>query len=118
MESAHLVGAGGAVGAVLRHYVGVWVRHDRIPAGTLAVNVGGSFLLGLVVFAGAPTDAALLVGTGVCGSFTTYSSFSVETVRLWEADDRLRAAGYAVGTLALCLVAAALAGRLVTLSWP
>lgn len=112
MEPAHLVGTGGAVGAVCRHYVGVWLQHDRFPFGTLGVNVGGSFILGLVTFLGLPTDAALLVGTGACGSFTTYSSFSFETVRLWETGDRFRAALYAGGTLGLCLSAVALAAGL------
>jgi CrcB protein len=87
----------------------MWLHHERFSFGTLGVNVAGSFVLGLVMFAGLPTDAALLIGTGACGSFTTYSSFSFETVRLWEAGDRLRAAIYAGGTLGLCLGAAGLA---------
>lgn len=109
MQPAHLVGTGGAIGAVCRHYVGMWLHHDRFPFGTLGVNVAGSFMLGLVTFIGLPTDAALLIGTGACGSFTTYSSFSFETVRLWETGDRLRAAIYAGGTFGLCLGAAVLA---------
>lgn len=112
MQPAHLVGTGGALGAVCRHYVGLWLQHDRFPFGTLGVNVAGSFVLGLVTFFGLPTDTALLVGTGACGSFTTYSSFSVQTVRLWEAGNRLRAAIYAGGTLILCLAAAGLAAGL------
>lgn len=114
MEPAHLVGTGGAIGAVLRHVVGLWLRHDRFPFATLSVNVVGSFVLGLVTFAGLPTEVALLVGVGVCGSFTTYSSFAFEMVRLWETGDRLRATIYAVGTLGLGLGAAALAAGLVT----
>lgn len=109
MQPAHLVGTGGAIGAVCRHYVGVWLQHDRFPFSTLSVNVVGSFVLGLVFFIGLPNDTALLVGTGACGSFTTYSSFSFETVRLWETGNRMRAIIYAGGTLALCLGAAALA---------
>lgn len=108
MEPAHLVGTGGAIGAVLRFYVGRWLQHDQVPVGTLGVNVIGSFVLALVVFIGLPKDAALLIGTGVCGSFTTYSSFSVQTVRLWETGGRLRGAVYAGGTLLLCLAAAGL----------
>ena len=110
---AQLVGAGGALGAVLRYLVGEFVPSERFPFGTLAVNVLGSFALAVVTVAAASTEIALLVGTGVCGSFTTYSSFSVETVRLWEEGSRLRAGIYAVGTLCLCLLAVGLAWGLV-----
>ncbi|MFC7041536.1 fluoride efflux transporter CrcB [Halonotius sp. GCM10025705] len=115
MEPAHLVGTGGAIGAVFRHYVGMRLHHDRFPVGTLGVNVIGSFVLALVTFIGLPTEAALLIGTGACGSFTTYSSFSVQTVRFWETGDRLRGAIYAGGTLALCLAAATLGVGLASL---
>jgi len=115
MEPAHLVGTGGAVGAVCRHYIGTWLHHDRLPVGTLGVNVIGSFVLSVVVFTGFPEETALLVGTGACGSFTTYSSFSVQTLRLWETGERLRGVIYAGGTMALCLVAAALGAGIVSL---
>ncbi len=107
MEAAHLVGTGGAIGAVLRYAVGQYVSNERFPFATLTVNVLGSFLLGLITFAGAGGDVLLFVGVGVCGSFTTYSSFSVETVRLWETGSRLRASIYAAGTLVACLLAVA-----------
>lgn len=114
MEPAHLLGLGGAIGAVLRYAVGQWLAHDRFPVATLAVNVAGSFVLGLVVFAGLNSETTLFVGAGACGSFTTYSSFSVQTVRLWETDDRLRASIYAIGTLGLCLLAAGVAAVIAT----
>ncbi|MFT4945802.1 MAG: CrcB protein [Natronomonas sp.] len=110
---AQLVGAGGAVGAIFRYLVGEFVPSERLPFGTLAVNVLGSFALGLVTFAAASTAVVLFVGVGLCGSFTTYSSFSVETVRLWETGSRLRAAAYAVGTFCLCLLAVGFAWTLV-----
>jgi CrcB protein len=71
-------------------------------------------VLGIVVFAGLDGDIALFVGTGACGSFTTYSSFSVQSVRMWETGDRLRGGIYALGTLGLCLAAAAIAAGLGT----
>ena len=114
VEPAHLVGTGGAIGAICRYVVGQWLANDRFPFGTLAVNVGGSFALGLVTFASLGGEVILLVGTGACGSFTTYSSFSTETVRLWETGDRLRASLYAGGTLCLCVAAAGTAGVLIT----
>ncbi len=104
-----LVGFGGAIGAILRYLVGEVVPAESIPLDTLTVNVLGSFALGLVTAIGASTEIALLVGTGTCGSFTTYSSFSVETVRLWERGKLKRAVGYAFGTFALCALAVGLA---------
>lgn len=106
MEAAHLLGTGGAIGAILRYTVDRILVHDQYPLSTLVVNVVGSFALGLVMFAGLNHEAVLFVGTGACGSFTTYSSFSVQTVRLWETGNRAQATLYACGTLGLCLLAA------------
>jgi CrcB protein len=112
LAAAHLVGVGGALGAVLRHLVVEAVDADRLPFGTFTVNVVGSFALALVTVAGRGDEVALFVGTGACGAFTTFSSFSVETVRLWETGRRVRALGYASGTF----VAAALAVVLASLA--
>ncbi|PSP69595.1 fluoride efflux transporter CrcB [Halobacteriales archaeon QH_6_68_27] len=110
---AHLVGAGGALGAVLRHAVSQRVEAGEFPAGTLVVNVVGSFVLGFVVALGAESGVALFVGTGACGSFTTFSSFSVETVRLWETGARRRAFVNAAANLAGAVAAVGLAWVLV-----
>jgi CrcB protein len=115
IEPAHLLGTGGALGAILRYAVGQWLVSDRLPVATLVVNVTGSFVLGVLVFAGSSSEIMLFVGIGACGSFTTYSSFSFQTVRLWEIGERVQAVKYAVGTLILCLVAALLAGGLLHL---
>jgi CrcB protein len=115
MEPAHLLGTGGAIGAICRYTIGQWLAYERFPVATLVVNVLGSFILGLVVFAGANNDVMLFVGMGACGSFTTYSSFSFQTVRLWETGERLRASLYAVGTLMLCLIGVGLAAGIIAL---
>lgn len=115
MEPAHLLGTGGAIGAVLRYAIGRWLSHDRFPIATLVVNALGSFLLGLVVFAETTDEIVLFVGVGACGSFTTYSSFSFQTVRLWDRGDRLLAALYAFGTLVLCLGTVGLAAGITAL---
>jgi len=86
-----LVLAGGAVGAPLRYLTdrAVQARHDSLfPWGTFVVNATGSLLLGLLTGAAAsgavgPSVTALL-GTGLCGALTTYSTFSYETLRLAE----------------------------------
>jgi CrcB protein len=98
-DPAHVVGAGGTIGAVLRYLVTSRVRSASLPVGTFLVNVVGSFVLGFVTFLGADSQLLLLVGTGACGSFTTFSSFSVDTVRLWERGDPARAVGNAVANL-------------------
>jgi CrcB protein len=113
IEPSHLVGTGGAIGALCRHYLTQAVQREVFPFGTLTVNAVGSFVLGLVTFAGVTGDAALLVGVGACGSFTTFSSFSVETVRLWEDGHVALAVGNAVGTLVCALVAIGLAWGVV-----
>jgi len=113
IEPAHLVGTGGAIGALCRHYLVGAVQREAFPLGTLTVNAVGSFVLGLVTFAGIAGDAALLVGVGACGSFTTFSSFSVETVRLWEDGYVALAVGNAVGNLACALAAIGLAWGVV-----
>jgi CrcB protein len=93
-----LVLVGGAVGAPLRYLTDLLVRSrvdSPVPWGTWWVNMVGSFLLGVVAAAvdlhGAPGWLLTLVGTGFCGSLTTFSTFGYETLRLLE-DGAWRAA--------------------------
>ncbi|MGH3447501.1 MAG: fluoride efflux transporter CrcB [Nocardioidaceae bacterium] len=87
--TAVLVFVGGSVGAVLRYFTDrmISARHDMVfPWGTFVVNVGGSAGLGFVygLSTHAPHWAAIVLGTGLCGALTTFSTFSYETVRLLE----------------------------------
>lgn len=105
----------GAVGAPLRYLVdgAVGRRSDGlVPWGILVVNVGGSFLFGLVtglaLHHGLGRTPRIVIGTGFCGAFTTFSTFTYETVRLLE-NARRREAAVNVGlSLVLGAVAAAL----------
>ncbi len=115
MDPAYLVGAGGALGAVLRYLVGQVVPSTGIPLHTFIVNSVGSFVLGLVVFSSAGDHIVLFVGIGMCGSFTTYSTFSVQTVQLWESTNRFRSIGYALGTLFSSLLAVLAAKGIITM---
>lgn len=85
-----LVGGGGVLGALARHLVGE--RIDRRTGDTLAVNVVGSFLLGLLTVAGVSETVLLAFGTGFCGAFTTFSTFAFETTLLLEEGERRQAA--------------------------
>ncbi len=123
--TALLVALGAAVGAPLRYLVdrAVQSRHDSVfPWGTFAVNVAGSFILGLLVRGTAvhavPGSLAALLGTGLCGALTTYSTFGYETVRLLEERSRhfavLNAAASVVAGLGAALCGIAVAEAL----WP
>lgn len=116
-----LVLVGGAVGAPLRYLADLAVqsRHDSVfPWGTFAVNVVGSLLLGGLAGAVSAADLApwvlTLVGTGLCGALTTYSTFGYETVRLVQDGASWTALLNALGSLAAGLSACALGWWLVT----
>lgn len=82
-----LVMAGAGAGAAGRWWTDRFVqtRHDSVfPWGTFIINVLGSLLLGVLLGSRAPSPIVLLLGTGFCGGFTTFSTFSYETVRLVE----------------------------------
>ncbi|MEV7086689.1 fluoride efflux transporter CrcB [Streptomyces sp. NPDC093085] len=120
-----LVILGAAVGAPLRYLTDrtVQQRHDSLfPWGTFTVNVTGCLILGLVtgaVTAGAASDSVqLLLGTGLCGALTTYSTFSYETLRLTEAGAHLYAAANVLGSVAAGLAAVYAGVTLAGALWP
>lgn len=104
-----LVIAGGMVGAPLRYLTDrlVQSRHDTVfPWGTFAVNVTGCLILGLLTGAAPSPHLQLLLGTGLCGALTTYSTFSFETLRLAEGGAGVFAAVNAVASVVAGLGAA------------
>lgn len=107
-----LVFLGGSMGTAARLALGLWIPDaGGFPIATFAVNVVGSFLIG-VLAARLPqtTDLRVLLGTGVLGGFTTYSAFMTGTLGLWTASPVL-AMVYAAASLLLGLAAAALGLR-------
>lgn len=112
--TALLVMLGGAVGAPLRYLVDQAMRRrfgDRFPWGTFTVNVVGSAALGAL--AGTSTAVHALLGIGLCGALTTYSTFGYETVRLVEDRAYLRAFVNVTASVVAGVGAAALGHALV-----
>ncbi len=109
------VGLGSALGGMARHGIAVFALNrwgPTFPYGTLAVNVVGSFLIGVIavlashkvgVFGSVAAQRFFLVG--VLGGFTTFSSFSLQTLQLWEKGSMGLAVLNVVGSLLTCLVA-------------
>jgi CrcB protein len=103
---------GGALGAGGRYLLGGWVlgwAGGAFPWGTLAINVLGSLVLGFVIGAAPLTsmtaEARTFLAVGLCGGFTTFSTYSFETIALLESDAWTQAGAYALGSVALGLVA-------------
>lgn len=108
MRDVLLVAVGGGVGAAARHMVGLAslrVLGPGFPYGTMIVNVLGSLLMGLLIEWLARRGATLrpLLATGVLGGFTTFSTFSLDAVALWERGEGGAAALYVAASVALGL---------------
>lgn len=103
------VALAGGLGALARFELDALVqrRHDgELPLGTLVVNGVGSFLLGLLTGLGIGGDTLLLAGVATLGSFTTFSTWMLETERLAEEGEGRLAVGNVVGSLLVGLAAA------------
>jgi CrcB protein len=115
MTSAFLVFLGAGIGGVLRHGVNLaapkWLGL-AFPYGTMAINIVGSGVMGLVAGwlafkagEGWTQNVRLLVTTGILGGFTTFSAFSLDAVLLWERGEAGLAAAYVLGSVILSLAA-------------
>lgn len=109
------IGLGSALGGMARYWSSGLVAvqfGESFPFGTLFVNVLGSFLIGVIATLTAP-DGRLFVGTemrqflmlGILGGYTTFSSFSVETLELMRGGEWFRAGALVILSVALCLLA-------------
>ena len=114
MQTLILVAAGGATGAVARYLLGVQAMRAfgaAWPYGTLAANVLGGFLMGVlaaVLMLRGGSDAEkwrLLLGVGVLGGFTTFSAYSLEVALMIERRAYAQAAVYSLGSAALSILA-------------
>ena len=116
MVAVLCVGLGGFIGSVGRYLLGLVPVEGDFPLMTFAVNFAGAVLIGAVFEAategsGLPDNAVLFLKTGVCGGFTTFSAFSLETLALLERGKYATGALYACGSVLACL-AGVVIGRL------
>ena len=113
--TAVLVALAGGLGAAARFVVDGWFRGrwaGRLPLATIAINVSGSFLIGLFAALTEPggrwmlsPDIRLFVLVGVCGGYTTFSSFSLQTLALIQAGEPGRAVANILVSVIVCLLA-------------
>jgi CrcB protein len=107
------VAIGAALGGVARYLLAPLIQHrvgGDFPIGTLLINITGSFLLGLIIryvlqMDTMSTELRLLLTTGFCGGYTTFSSFSYETAWLIQDGEYVHAAGYVVMSVGISLLA-------------
>ncbi len=109
------VAAGGAIGSLARFWLAAAMTAltgPRFPWGTLLINVVGSGVIGLVAAVtlsparvAMHSDLRIFLMVGVCGGFTTFSAFSLQTLELVQSGDIWPAAGYIAGSILFCLAA-------------
>ncbi|UHS56541.1 fluoride efflux transporter CrcB [Agrobacterium vaccinii] len=113
MLNIALVAIGGAIGSVARYLVGIWgvkLMGPNFPWGTITVNVVGAFFIGLMVEVvarrfDASSEVRVFIVTGILGGFTTWSSFTLDTVVLFERGDLGLAAVYLLASLVVSFAA-------------
>ncbi|HXB94565.1 MAG TPA: fluoride efflux transporter CrcB [Puia sp.] len=113
MKPLLLIGSGGAIGSICRYLITVYVsKHMTIafPMGTFLVNLSGCFLIGLLWgiasrYAWLDLEWRMFLITGVCGGYTTFSSFSWESINLVRQGDYAYFFAYVLGSVVLGLLA-------------
>ncbi|HEY5047460.1 MAG TPA: fluoride efflux transporter CrcB [Rhizomicrobium sp.] len=107
------VAAGGAIGTMARYFLSGVIANafgQTFPWGTLVINVTGSFIIGFFATLTGPDGRFLVSGTtrqfvmvGICGGYTTFSSFSLQTLNLMNDREWLYSTGNIVGSVVLCM---------------
>ncbi|AMX93094.1 MULTISPECIES: fluoride efflux transporter CrcB [Mesorhizobium] len=112
MFNLFLVFLGGGIGAGIRHLTNIGALRfvgPNYPWGTMAINVIGSFAMGLFIASmmrrGGSNEVRLFVATGILGGFTTFSAFSLDFATLWERGATLPALGYALASVIGAIIA-------------
>lgn len=101
------VGIGGALGAMSRYSLSLLVPSDKFPYATLAANVLGCLFIGILASWGVRTNLSsntmMLLKTGFCGGFTTFSTFSLETMKFFQTGDLVLGSVYVITSIVACL---------------
>ncbi len=111
-----MIALGGALGAVIRHFVSVGAVHyigHGYPWGTIIVNILGSFLMGIMIgkfshMSHVLPEVRVLLTTGFLGAFTTFSTFSLDFITLWERGEMLHALSYILVSVIFSILALAI----------
>lgn len=108
------IALGGALGSILRYALSTSIDTrwgEGFPWGTLSVNLLGCFVIGVLAYLsgsdgrlwGSPETRQFLI-TGLCGGFTTFSTFGLQTLNLLRDGDCLQASAYVIGSVVICLI--------------
>lgn len=124
IERVIAVGIGGAIGSILRYLASLWIANKyqvgNFPLATFLINISGCILIGLFIglFERGQlinSDIKLLLITGVCGGYTTFSTFSLENIQLINNGNYLTACIYAIASVLLGIGAVWLGGSIAKL---
>lgn len=111
------VGIGGAIGAILRYAIGFFPIEHTFPIKTLFINVLGSFIIGIIAALtekySINPNIVLLTKVGICGGFTTFSTFSLETFELIQKGNTFMALSYIILSVLFSLGAILIAQKIV-----
>lgn len=108
-----MVGLGGALGAIMRYCVSIGTEHALgagFPWATIIVNVMGSLMMGILIaklamMEDVSNDLKALYASGFLGAFTTFSTFSLDFVMLWQRGEMIYALGYMLASVVLSILA-------------
>lgn len=120
MLNALIVGLGGAFGAVARYLIGLLPLSpdSGFPVKTFLINIAGAFLIGIIAALASKNSISprlvLFLKVGICGGFTTFSSFALESNQLIQGGKYLTAALYIAGSIALGILAVILAEMVIS----
>jgi CrcB protein len=114
-----LVAAGGSIGAALRYWIYNLLKPQPFPYATLMINIAGSFVLGIIMALSLrennnlPESFKLFLATGICGGFTTFSTFSYENIYLLQSGKHNLAFFYILASVVAGISAAWLGFKLI-----